>query len=245
MGHRGVGEPVGTGDNQAPAPRSPEAEVDVRQTRVALHFRDADPPWLPGTSHQVDWPENRYFKGFQDSLRHVVAASDGGNPHRIRRLVEHMLAVHNGEQPYDATLAQTYPFDPWRALKDVHGALWDSLNFIRETVFEQVRANEFPELPSRTRGIWLIPEDPESIRYWWGALNGSRILKVTAQGDFHEGHDQWLQSDTFSLAEWRDRARSYWKGEGAGQNDVEWVFVGEITIEAELDPRTFGLKLED
>ncbi|WP_416729213.1 DUF2441 domain-containing protein [Fictibacillus sp. JL2B1089] len=45
----------------------------------------------------------------------------------------------------------------------------------REYVFEEVRADFFPNLPSRQKCLWVMPVNEEILSYWWQYING-RIL---------------------------------------------------------------------
>ncbi|WP_197214931.1 DUF2441 domain-containing protein [Cytobacillus firmus] len=102
----------------------------------------------------------------------------------------------------------------------------------RELIFEEVRNEFFPSFPSRTRCLWVMPDNQETFKYWWNELQveGSNqvLLKLNLTGKVFEANQQHLKLDqTFSLDFMRQKAFRYWSG-SAGDNpaEIELLFEG-------------------
>lgn len=102
--------------------------------------------------------------------------------------------------------------------------------FTRETIFEEVRANYFPKLPSRKTCIWVCKK--EAVNYWWDTLEGNKkIFKMQVTGVIHKAEEKHLICDTLSHNEIRANAFSYWTGsEGSNPMEEEILFEGVIKI---------------
>ena len=103
--------------------------------------------------------------------------------------------------------------------------------FIREIIFEEVRKNYFPQLPSRLYCIWVCKED--AVHFWWNTLknNSQKILKLKLTGTLHKANEVHLIADTFKHDDLRAKAFEYW----TGMNDnigthTEILFEGIIDV---------------
>jgi hypothetical protein len=108
------------------------------------------------------------------------------------------------------------------------------LKWINEEIFENVRSQEFPHLPSRKRGLWL--SDYHSLPVWEDMISKShriKILRVKAIGKFHYADGGWISADTHSIDEFHNRARNYWSGKTCESPEPEVLFEGEITVLSE------------
>lgn len=120
--------------------------------------------------------------------------------------------------------------------------------YIRECIFEEVRQKEFPDYPSRTKCIWLVPPSLESLKFWHAQLPESRsLVKFTCSGLVHEGDERFLTTMYFNFPLQRKLAELYWSGENVLEdvNSREVLFYGAATaVEIyELQPR--NLKIPD
>ncbi|WP_027626267.1 DUF2441 domain-containing protein [Clostridium lundense] len=102
--------------------------------------------------------------------------------------------------------------------------------FTRETIFEEVRGNYFPSLPSRKTCLWVCTKD--SLPYWWSALNGTKkIFKLELTGIMHKADEKYLICDTLSHDEIRANAFNYWTGsDGLNPKKEELLFEGVIKV---------------
>ncbi len=125
-------------------------------------------------------------------------------------------------------------------------AMHDTLLAVRELVFEDVRRKEFSDLPSRHTCLYLCPDRPECVRYWWHAIATQgpdphrKIFEVEATGNtFLAPNIVTLQ--TMSVEEWESLARRYWSPHAAGSVSDEILFDGNMEVIAERGILEFGI----
>lgn len=121
----------------------------------------------------------------------------------------------------------------------------ENLLLIRELIFEEVRNAMFPQLPSRQRCIWLIPDNPAAVKYWWSTMAGpKKIFQLSVSGKYHVANQSFLKIDSgpYNLNAWKERAFRYWAGiKGADAIEDEVLFEGFVNTLEEVPPSTFGL----
>lgn len=108
-------------------------------------------------------------------------------------------------------------------------SLQHNLKIIREIIFESVRANEFPELPSRQTSMWVIPRnDKGNLDYWCKTLNNSKeLLTLELTGTVHKVDESHLNQNNFTkLNDYYESARLYWSGTTRNGN-FEFLFEGK------------------
>lgn len=120
--------------------------------------------------------------------------------------------------------------------------LTEYTTYVRECIFEEVRKKEFPDCPSRTKCIWLIPPSFASLRFWHSKISGAHsLIKFSCSGVVHEADERFLNPLYFNLALQRKLARLYWLGDSVSEdaNSREVLFYGTATaVEIyELQPR--------
>ena len=128
---------------------------------------------------------------------------------------------------------------PW-ALAMAKDALTEYLNWIRETVFEEIRKEHFPHLPLRQRCLWLVPHDSKAARYWFQRLEQKgRLLEVRATGKLFRANEAYLRAATTKLNAVRGDAFRYWAGgSGIDEHADELLFEGFVDVEREVDLET-------
>lgn len=102
--------------------------------------------------------------------------------------------------------------------------------FSREIVFEEIRANFFPNLPSRRSGIWLCHKN--AVQYWYNEISGNKtIVKLNVTGRCHIGDQRHLVLDLFSHNQLRNFAFNYWTGtDNENPEEIEILFEGILNI---------------
>src|SRR5205807_1331319 len=73
---------------------------------------------------------------------------------------------------------------------------------VREMAYEMVRRDSFPDRPSRSWCIFLIPPGEglrERIAHWYREVDGGRIYRVRASGNFLWTDDSLLVDINASL----------------------------------------------
>lgn len=127
---------------------------------------------------------------------------------------------------------RNYHLKPLYTLKEAIDSLGNVMNLNRELAFESIRREFYPELPSRHKCIWLIPDNEQSLNFWmnlFGTKN-QRVFKVQVDGKIHRTSQEWLIGGTYSLNEINSIAHKYWKCENSGGIEDEVLFIGKIKI---------------
>jgi hypothetical protein len=109
--------------------------------------------------------------------------------------------------------------------------------YMRESIFEEIRAEYFSDLPSRKSCIWLC--EKESVKYWLKALNAGsnfRIFKLELTGVIHKADQRHLKAEVLPCELIRENAFNYWTGtDGNNHEEQEILFEGIINILDEFD----------
>lgn len=102
--------------------------------------------------------------------------------------------------------------------------------YIREQIFETIRAEIYHELPSRQKCLWLT--DVEHLDYWKRSINckDGSIITLSLEGNLFMADDSWLQANTLSSSEYERRARHYWAGDIGETAHLEYLFTGEAIV---------------
>ncbi|HGY9586988.1 TPA: DUF2441 domain-containing protein [Vibrio diabolicus] len=103
--------------------------------------------------------------------------------------------------------------------------------FVREQIFEEVRSNYFPHLPSRKNCIWVCSK--EAVPFWWDTLGAEnqKILKLSLTGSLFISDQKHLLADTVRHDDLRALAFEYWTGsDGLNVEDQEVLFEGIIDV---------------
>ena len=118
--------------------------------------------------------------------------------------------------------------------------LVDYLLYIRESLFEEVRQQYFPQCPSRQKSIWLIPHNENSLSFWKKALRVNelnipyQVLELVCSGNIFYGNEKYLKtSPELTFNNYRQSAFNYWSGLDADPEKniaVECIFSGYFTV---------------
>ena len=102
--------------------------------------------------------------------------------------------------------------------------------YIRERVFEDVRKELFPHLPSRQKCLWISEE--KQLPYWRTISPElhKTILELELDGNIFCADDYWLQANTLSSIEYTERAKHYWAGEIVSEEHLEYLFSGTAIV---------------
>lgn len=103
--------------------------------------------------------------------------------------------------------------------------------YIREQIFEDVRKQYFPQLPSRQKCLWST--DEIGLTYWKQAIinRPQYILKLQIEGEYFCADDYWLKADTFSSTEYANRAKNYWSEKMSENPNIEYFYGSAIIKE--------------
>ncbi len=164
--------------------------------------------------------ERNNFNKFYDNYSFITNLTNGKGPMHGKTALENFL-----KQPEEFQL-----YNYRDMLEEALSIIKEQSMFIRETIFEEVRANYFPELPSRKTCIWVCTKN--AVPYWWGNLRGhKRIYKLLLTGVLHKADPKHLINDTLSHNEIRSNAFNYWTGsDGYNPLEEELLFEGVIKV---------------
>ncbi len=108
--------------------------------------------------------------------------------------------------------------------------------YVRERIFEDIRLEKFPDLPSRMKCLWLMPDSNESLSFWLRRIpNYLNIVRFKCSGLIHEGDERYLTPFYFNLSLQKSLATSYWSGKHISDESNkdeyrEILFVGNATV---------------
>jgi hypothetical protein len=106
---------------------------------------------------------------------------------------------------------------------------------LREITYEQVRKDMFPDLPSRTKCIWLCKE--KQLEFWKKQLNDCyfKIFKIEVKEKPYKTNNNLIVPPSESYIRIQEFAERYWtyKDETEKEDD-EYLYVGEIEILEEI-----------
>ncbi len=192
--------------------------------------------WKVGDEFELGSAENHFWSSFAEAGDSIDL---NGSVYDVHLIAKTAFNAYVKNEPVPVQM-KGYHFNPLRTLQETLDSLGNSLKICRELSFEAIRREFYPELPSRLRCIWLIPDNNASLEFWRNVLpNGhQRIFKVAIPESravkIHRAAQKWLIGGTFSLKRWNELAHSYWKGEDSGAGDDEVLFEGKFKIIEEI-----------
>lgn len=184
-----------------------------------------------GDTIHVGDESNPYFKYFEEQRKAYKVTTDSNSGQE-----EDFLAIEYLEKVKEGLI------NPNNLPSIAHGIASHFVMFARELIWEQIRKEEFPKLPSRQRCIWLIP-DLDGVRYWIGRLNMSnpfQVVEVNAEGSIHIGDERLLLGDSEPLNETFQKCRKYWNGDIINNQHTEIIFEGKLTITKVINEKDYA-----
>jgi Protein of unknown function (DUF2441) len=181
--------------------------------------------WVPGNTFTVDGKERNEFIRYYDTVRIGVQIEDGGPIIPMKEATEKFLALSAEIQQ------KIYPI----YFQFAHKAIKEMGTYIREVIFEEIRKQEFPRLPSRMKAIWVCEE--KDVQYWlpWLHSGEKAIYRVSLNGVMHRGNPENLISDSVEHQLLRELARKYWIANDLDKAPAhEILFQGEVTVHEKL-----------
>lgn len=151
------------------------------------------------------------------------------NPHRPMQVGD-QLHIGNSVNPYFAQIEKSAT----RVGSGINqsDALRHYSMMLREFVFENVRAETYPELPSRMRGLWLAASFKVATS-WLTRIphhGQKRIVELELlEGKLHESNEEHLSNDLLNAAEHRKMAEAYWRGT-KGNGRAEILVEGQLRV---------------
>ncbi|AFH14949.1 DUF2441 domain-containing protein [Cronobacter sakazakii] len=111
-------------------------------------------------------------------------------------------------------------------------------NYTRELIWENIRKEEFSELPSRQKCIWLA-EGEDNLNYWLRRIGKDskeyNIFRVVPNGKLHTASDEHLLSDVEPYETTLNKARQYWHGVVKNPLAREILFEGILEVREQVN----------
>lgn len=201
------------------------------QNKLFYHIHRIETPsdrWEPGS--KITWfnRELNFFNKFWETQSYYSERGDG----------DPQIDFLWGLRDYLKKLKGCRKKQHEDMLKKSENIIRSYCMFIREIIFEEVRNQFFPGLPSRRTCIWVI-ERP-GIEGWWESFKGEKqLLTLNLTGNLHKGNNKFLKIGTFAHNIYRENAFQYWTGsDGSDPEDEECIFEGLIEIVKEQSDPT-------
>lgn len=178
---------------------------------------------------------NEYNNMWRSFLEKGAYINLNGEKHPADQVIKYALNAYAYNEPVPPQM-KGYRFNPVFTLKEATDCLGESMRIIRELIFESIRKECYPGLPSRHNCIWLSPDDKRALQFWKNLVHGNnrRIFRVETEGIVHRAANKWLISGTIPLNEINSLAHNYWKGIDAGSFEDEILFTGKLKIIEEI-----------
>ena len=178
---------------------------------------------------------NEYNNMWRSFLEKGAYINLNGEKRPADQVIKYALNAYAYNEPVPPQM-KGYRFNPVFTLKEATDCLGQSMRIIQELIFESIRKEFYPQLPSRHNCIWLTPDDKRSLQFWKNLVHGSnkRIFRVETEGIIHRAANKWLITGTIPLNEINSLAHNYWKGNDAGGLEDEILFTGKLKIIDEL-----------
>ncbi|MDP1726879.1 MAG: DUF2441 domain-containing protein [Bacteroidota bacterium] len=189
--------------------------------------------WKIGDEIYFGHEDNYMWRSFAEKGDFIEL---NGEKYSSDLITRHAFDTYTSKFPAPIKM-QGYHFNPILTIKEAIDSLGNTLRIIRELAFETIRNSFYPELPSRHKCIWLIPDNEQSYDFWKNILQSKhqKIFKVIiVNGKIHRAAQKWLIGGTFPLNETISKAHKYWKGEDSGNVEDEVLFEGKIRILEEV-----------
>jgi hypothetical protein len=188
--------------------------------------------WKQGDEFYFGHEYNNMWRSFLEKGANIKL---NGDKYSADKIIKTALDAYSGNGPVPVQM-KGYHFNPVFTLKEATDCLGESMRIIRELIFETVRKEFYPELPSRHNCIWLTADDKLSLEFWKNLVygNNKRIFRVETEGTIHRAANKWLVTGTMPLKEINSMAHNYWKANDVGGFDDEILFIGKLKIMEEL-----------
>lgn len=205
--------------------------MNIVENKKFYHIQTID-EWNIGETHFIGKEKNP-FNGYFDKNGHNYFDKKSGQFFNTSIIADHMVHYINTSEK-DPSLEPYFQYDKDETINHLRNTLGHYLRFSRESIFEEVRANFFPNMPSRLRCLWVIPDDKDAVKYWWNTLGKQgRILELSISGKIHQASQQYLSLSTNSFDLLRQDAFKYWtSATGRNKMEDECLFEGFAKVES-------------
>ena len=177
--------------------------------------------WVPGNEIIVDDNFESAYLNVLKFFNTSVPTKDGGKE-SFDIIIDNYLSK---EQEKDTLIDM---------LKDASHIIFGMKIFMRELALEEIRRQNYPNLPSRRHSIWLC--DSNGIEFWKDQLSNHGqidvdLYKVLVTGNVFHSSDEFLPNSYSNFETQLKEANDYWKAEKIKEaHKSEYLFQGKLKI---------------
>jgi hypothetical protein len=191
----------------------------VSYSKPYNHF----PDFIENTQIKIGEQINPFFNYFYNTndMRIVPAGGQQQEVH-YSTLLEH-LAKGEGIIQYPR---------PDVILPYMYGKFLDLYNLNREMILENIRLQDYPHMPSRTKCLW-VTTTPEECAVWYSLFSDEvdkKLITFESENEPKIVDSKFVPNKNDSLAEKERKAHAYWSGEMSESPMIEHLFVGTATV---------------
>ncbi|WIW70638.1 DUF2441 domain-containing protein [Anaerosinus gibii] len=200
-------------------------------------FYSQFPEWSLNETRFIGKTTNPFFS-YYDKTSYQVLDKTKTTAYPFNKIANVMNEIISGRTQIPHDLPNFYHCNPNRCFSELYSYFKDYLLLTREWIYEEVRKESFPHLPSRQKGLWVIPINESlkaSLTFWEKNLvsnENAKFLKLKLTGKLHLTSEEFLLSDSLSLDQFRQTAFKYWLGCNNPKNpeQLECIFEGFASV---------------
>ncbi|MCK4661235.1 MAG: DUF2441 domain-containing protein [Bacteroidales bacterium] len=205
------------------------------QNKEFYHIQKLDfinKEWNVNNHYHIGSENNNFYRKLLNSLG-SREFYDIPKVFLIRQLTDVLkLKPNKDERDYEKLFfeSEQHLFQLEAIVDDVMVSFKQYLKWIQEEIFEKVRLEKFPDLPSRQKCLWICSLDdlPKWLKIFKGSEN--KILKIRVTGKIHKTDGLLIDSDTYFINEFEKRAIDYWTGKIEHKDEIEFLFHGDLEV---------------
>ncbi len=161
------------------------------------------------------------------------------NGYEPLELLRHIVCVKENNCNVDPEVQKKGLYNDQLIIEKSYSILNEYVLFMREYVFEEVRKEYYLDYPTRFKGLWVMEDSTDTLKYWYTQLINKnqqyKVFRVSLTGKIHEASQEHLEVKTYNLNQWRELAHNYWKGVSTRERvETEAIFEGDVLITEEL-----------
>ncbi len=182
-----------------------------------------DDIWQVGNEFVVDNNFNSYCGSIVDQFSTAVKCENG--IFSLEKIIDEYLDDIGVEDVDLKTITNL--------LKASSAIITKANMYSRESMLEQYRKENNPNLPSRLHSIWLA--DKESLNFWKEQLEKRKkivLYRVSVTGNLFKSSDSFIPNDELTAKEMYEESSKYWNPVFSEEDlcKAEYLFQGKVKV---------------
>lgn len=188
--------------------------------------------WSINEKYQIGKKYNNYYQGVINGLEIQDFLSPKKHELYIKKISDTICNTNNKTKINECDLKNIEIIQLKNILQEVQLSFEQYLKWIQEEIFEKIRKEKYSKLPSRKKCLWVCKFEDLSkwIKIFEERSSPKKILKIKATGIVHKADGGLIKPDTYSIQEFEKGAEEYWSGVIHNNNEIEFLFKGDIEI---------------